>query len=162
ELVNNNGSYALNTLYTFRQGFVGGGGLLGLIADAKGDLFGTTNRLGTHSAGSVVEFVNNNGSYAFNALVNFTGGTDRGFPRRAPLADANGDLFATTPGGGLFGDGTVFELVNTNGSYALNTLFSFSGGNGAGPGGRLLADANGDLFGTTAQGGINNHGTVFE
>ena len=40
---------------------------------------------------------------------------------------------------------------------------NFSGGaGGSHPGGMLLVDANGNLFGTTLSGGANNAGTVFE
>jgi uncharacterized repeat protein (TIGR03803 family) len=44
----------------------------------------------------------------------------------------------------------------------LTTLVSFNGPNGANPYGSLIADANGDLFGTTYGGGANGQGTVFE
>ena len=44
----------------------------------------------------------------------------------------------------------------------LITLVSFNGANGAGPSGDLIADANGNLFGTTSGDGANNDGTVFE
>ena len=44
----------------------------------------------------------------------------------------------------------------------LTTLFSFNGSNGANPYAGLTVDANGNLFGTTFNGGANNDGTVFE
>ena len=44
----------------------------------------------------------------------------------------------------------------------LTTLVTFNGSNGAGLEGGLIADANGDLFGTTGNGGANGDGTVFE
>jgi uncharacterized repeat protein (TIGR03803 family) len=44
----------------------------------------------------------------------------------------------------------------------LTTLVSFNGGNGNSPYGGLIADSNGDLFGTTQAGGANGDGTVFE
>jgi uncharacterized repeat protein (TIGR03803 family) len=47
------------------------------------------------------------------------------------------------------------------GSYMLNTLVSFSGANGSSPSGPLVRDAQGNLFGTTNQGGANDLGTVF-
>ena len=48
-------------------------------------------------------------------------------------------------------DGTVFEIVKTAGGYASTptTLVSFNGTNGERPEGGLIADSNGDLFGTT-------------
>jgi YVTN family beta-propeller protein/uncharacterized repeat protein (TIGR03803 family) len=57
----------------------------------------------------------------------------------------------------------VFELVNNGGgSYTLTTLVSFNGTNGSIPVAGLIADAAGNLFGTTNAGGANNEGTVFE
>ena len=146
----------------------------GLIADANGDLFGTTTSGGTNY-GTVFEIVNSgaiaNPSYAGapQVLVNFTGqsGADPGgYPYADLSADANGNLFGTTTGGGANNDGTVFELVN-NGtlaepSYAAaKVLVSFTVESLATGG--LLIDAHGDLFGTTGSGGDSNgDGTVFE
>ena len=71
------------------------------------------------------------------------------------IANANGDLFGTTEYGDYYG-GTVFEIVNTGTVaapvYASTpiTLVSFNGSNGYNPPSGLIADANGDLFGTTA------------
>ena len=93
-------------------------------------------------------------------LISFIG-SDGSEPYSGLIADANGDLFGTTVNGGANGDGTVFEIVN-NGTLAApsyestpTTLVSFNGSNGAGPFGGLIANANGDLFGTTGD-------TVFE
>ena len=87
-------------------------------------------------------------------LVSFNGITI-GATRGSLIADANGDLFGTTQYGGAYGDGTVFEIVNTGTAAAPiyastpTTLVSFNGTNGAYPSGSLIADANGDFFGTT-------------
>jgi hypothetical protein len=56
----------------------------------------------------------------------------------------------------------VFELVRTLNGYSLQTLVNFNGANGANPSAGLVADANGDLFGTTFNGGTSGDGTVFE
>ena len=66
-------------------------------------------------------------------------------------------------GGGTSGNGTVFELVNHGGgNYTPVTLLSFNYTNGANPYAGLIADAAGDLFGTTSSGGTSGYGTVFE
>ena len=54
-------------------------------------------------------------------------------------------------GGGANEDGTVFEIAKTATGYASTptTLVSFNGADGGVPAGSLIADANGDLFGTT-------------
>ena len=46
--------------------------------------------------------------------------------------------------------------------YHLTTLVSFNFTNGAFPDGDLVADANGNLYGTTRGGGASGRGTVFE
>src|SRR6516225_5610580 len=55
-------------------------------------------------------------------------------------------------GGGASGNGTVFAIGNSTG--ALTTIWSFSGGSdGAIPGGPLLRDQTGTLYGNTLGGG---------
>jgi uncharacterized repeat protein (TIGR03803 family) len=161
ELVNNNGTYTLNTLFNFNGSNVStpNGGLL---ADANGDLFGTSEYGGSNNDGTVFELVKSNGSYTLNTLISFSSGNGSVSPDGGLIADANGDLFGTTGAGGPSNLGTVFELVNNNGAYTLDTLVNFNGGNGTNPDSGLIADANGDLFGTTQKGGTNNYGTVFE
>ena len=79
------------------------------------------------------------------------------------IADAAGNLFGTIPTGGANGDGAVFEIANLGGGADTPvTLLSFNGADGALPYGGLIADAAGDLFGTTDRGGANGDGTVFE
>ena len=93
-------------------------------------------------------------------LVNFDS-VNGANPRGSLIADAHGDLFGTTEGGGTHSDlGTVFEIAKTAHGYASTptTLVVFNGTNGAFPDGGLIADAHGDLFGTTAFGA----GSVFE
>jgi hypothetical protein len=64
----------------------------------------------------------------------------------------------------------VFEIAKTAHGYAStpSSLVSFNGTNGSQPIAGMLADAHGDLFGTTEEGGANflteggSLGTVFE
>src|SRR5690348_17218255 len=96
-----------------------------------------------------------------NTLLSF-GGSNGAFPEADLMVDANGDLFGTTQQGGASNDGAVFEIAKTATGYASTptTLVSFDGSDGAIPSfGGLIADANGDLFGTTKGGGANNDGT---
>jgi hypothetical protein len=66
--------------------------------------------------------------------------------------------------GGPNNEGTVFEIAKTAHGYASTptTLVSFNGTDGAYPEARMIADAHGDLFGTTFAYGPNGYGTVFE
>jgi uncharacterized repeat protein (TIGR03803 family) len=134
----------------------------GVIADAHGNLFGTTDRGGASNLGTVFEIEKTASGYASpTILVSFNHGAN---PYAGLLADAHGNLFGTTAYRGKYGHGTVFEIEKTASGYATTPTFlvSFNGTNGANPVGRLLADAHGNLFGTTHRGGANNLGTVFE
>ena len=137
----------------------------GLIADANGNLFGTTIYGGTYGYGTVFEIANSGGVYAGTptTLVSFNN-SDGKIPIASLIADANGNLFGITVEGGLYGDGTVFEIAKTSSGYASTptTLVNFNGNDGAVPETGLIADANGNLFGTTGVGGASNYGTVFE
>jgi uncharacterized repeat protein (TIGR03803 family) len=98
----------------------------------------------------VFEIAKTGGSYASTptTLVSFNG--TNGAAPGGLIADAAGNFFGTTSEGGANGFGTVFELVNNGGgSYTLTTLVSFNGTNGANPTAGLIADAAGNLFGTT-------------
>jgi uncharacterized repeat protein (TIGR03803 family) len=131
--------------------------LEGLVADANGNLFGTTSQGGTSGLGTVFEIAKSAGGYAPSSqtLVSFgTGGVE---PAGSLFVDSNGDLFGTTEIGpaGASALGTVFEIKkNADGSYASSptTLINFNGVDGAHPGGNLIADSRGDLFGRTEGG----------
>ena len=105
-----------------------------LIADSNGDLFGTTSRGGANGIGTVFEIAKTVAGYASTptTLVSFNGAR-RHYPQGGLIADANGDLFGTTRGGGANGDGTVFEIAKTASGYASTptTLVSFNGADGA-------------------------------
>ena len=165
EIARTSGGYASTptTLVSFK----GSNGSLpysGLIADASGDLFGTTKGGGTSIDGTVFEIVRTSSGYASTptVLANFNY-ADGANPDAGLIADAAGNLFGTTNSGGN-GDGTVFEIARTSSGYASTpaTLASFNLTNGSGPVASLIADAAGDLFGTTQSGGANMDGTVFE
>ena len=76
------------------------------------------------------------------------------------IADAAGNLYGTTYEGGTAADCTVFEVAT--GTHALTTLATFNGDNGEYPDAGLIADAAGNLYGTTEWGGAASRGTLFE
>ncbi|MGC2405612.1 MAG: choice-of-anchor tandem repeat GloVer-containing protein, partial [Candidatus Cybelea sp.] len=79
---------------------------------------------------------------------------DGALPGDSLIADADGALYGTTVYGGTHDDGTVYKLTPKGSGYAESVLYSFKGGkDGANPGGRLIADLSGTLYGTTTLGG---------
>jgi hypothetical protein len=141
----------------------------GLVADANGDLFGTTTHGGADNSGAVFEIAKTNGGYANSAktVVSFDG-SDGSFPFGSLFVDSNGDLFGTTAtGAGAGVDGTIFEIKKIGGAYdpMPTTLADLAEVGGTAAEGSLIADANGDLFGTTEPTGgldLGPGGTVFE
>ena len=145
----------LTTLATFTG--ANGADPWGVTSDAAGDLFGTTANGGADGDGTVFEIAKSTGE--LTTLATFTGANGEN-PFGTVINDAAGDLFGTTAFGGADGDGTVFEIAKSTGE--LTTLATFTGANGATPAGSLTIDAEGDLFGTTANGRVDGDGTVFE
>lgn len=136
-----------------------------LIADANGNLFGTTLVGGVSSSGTVFEIMKTSNGYAGLPTILFSfDGPHGAYPAAGLVADASGNLFGTTTQGGAFGQGTVFEIAKTATGYASTptVLVSFDGIQGRSPQAALILDANGNLFGTTAYGGRSQEGTVFE
>lgn len=138
----------------------------GLIMDADGNLFGTTSRGGANGAGTVFEILNTSLGYAGLpiTLVDFNGNDGRS-PEGSLLMDAAGDLFGTTSLGGTNNAGTVFEIPKTALGYASvpTTLASFGQSYGITPRAGLIADASGNLLGTTLESPTpDGGGTVFQ
>ena len=137
-----------------------------LFMDSNGDLFGATVQGGTND-GATYEIAKIAGGFATTPTfladiptgLNTLAGPNGNVPNLS--ADANGDLFGLEITGGSDSLGAVVEFPAGGG--APTTLASFTPSVGAsGPGGRLLVDASGDLFGTTLSGGAHGAGTVFE
>jgi len=158
-----------------------------LIADANGNLYGTTNVGGAHNQGVVFELSNSHGVWTETVLHDFCaqancadGGNFFGSPLGgfAPglVMDASGNLLGATSGGGAIKGGccgVLFKLVPNGASSTYTVLYDFCSLNacldGAWPIGSLTLDASGNLFGATFTGGGNNSdphhwggGTVFE
>jgi len=140
------GTYSV--LHSFTGGADGGYSATGLILDAAGNLYGTASE-GAFGTGVVFKLDTTN---AETVLYSFMGGTDGAYPSGALLRDAAGNLYGTASLGGAFNQGVVFK-VDTLGNETV--LYSFTGGaDGGSPGGGVVTDASGNLYGTAAAGGI--------
>ncbi|MDB5289590.1 MAG: hypothetical protein JWL69_831 [Phycisphaerales bacterium] len=151
------GTHALSTLVAFNS-LNGANPNATLIADAAGNLYGTTGYGGQFGDGTIFELAA--GTHAFSTLATFNNINGR-FPQTGLIADAAGNLYGTAfIGGGNTNYGTVFKLAS--GTHVISTLATFNSSNGANPNGGLIADAAGNFYGTTEYGGANDNGTVFE
>ena len=121
-----------------------------LIADGAGFLCGTT--------GSGNVFKIDIETYALTTLATFN--TDNGQCEAGLIQDSDGNLYGTTALGGASNLGTVYKLDAM--THAITTLATFNGTNGELPQCNLIADAAGNLYGTTFRGGEIGLGTVFK
>ena len=167
-------------LFSFSGKAAGNTPMGGLVADAAGNLYGTTSYGGanisqclwsTKGCGTVFELSpGSSGAWTETILYNFTGGSDGGIPIGSLIFDAKGNLYGTTArGGNTSSSGTVFELSpSSSGGWTETTLHIFTGApDGQGPVAGLAMDAKGNLYGTTLYGGVDDCntlpcGTVFE
>jgi uncharacterized repeat protein (TIGR03803 family) len=131
----------------------------GLLQATNGNFYGTTTGGGAKGFGSVFEITPGG---VLTTLHSFDY-TDGDFPIGALLEATNGTLYGTTYGGGATGNGTVFKITPAG---VLTTLYSFCPQAGCTDGqvpyGALVQATNGNFYGTTAEGGANDHGTIFK
>jgi uncharacterized repeat protein (TIGR03803 family) len=161
-----NGEWTLKVLHRFngKDGFEPTYG--GLILDTAGNLYGTTEAGGPYSHGAVYELTASNGKWTEKILYSFCSpsGCAAGFPAGGVIFDGAGNLYGTTEYGGAHNEGTVFQLIPSNGKWTAKLLHSFNrnGTDGAYPVGSLALDKSGSLYGTTLYGGTNDYGTAFQ
>jgi uncharacterized repeat protein (TIGR03803 family) len=102
----------------------------------------------------------------YKTLHKFTGdATDGELPFVGVTFDPAGNLYGTTSEGGAYNYGIVFKLTpNNDGHWTESVLHSFNadGKDGGVPFAGVIFDRAGNLYGTTALGGVYDYGTVFE
>jgi hypothetical protein len=149
-----------------------------LVMDANGAIYGTTQFGGPGVVGTVWKLTPPaEGRTAWTeSIVHGFSGADGFRPFGPVLIDAKGAIYGTTIQGGpdpncafgTFTCGVVYKLTppkKGQTEYTATVLHQFgNAGDGASPSFGLVADAQGNLFGTTGNGPGNNGvlGTVFE
>lgn len=163
----------LNTLYSFCNEFNcrdGENPTASLMQATNGNLYGTTPSGGPNHnskicassgcgtifritlAGALGTF------YSFCSLPNCADGSQ---PEASLVQTTDGNFYGTAYGGGAFGGGTVFKITSTG---KLTTIYSFCSSANCADGAQplsLIQATDGNFYGTTFFGGINNYGTVF-
>jgi uncharacterized repeat protein (TIGR03803 family) len=127
-----------------------------LIRDKLGNLYGTALFGGANDDGTVYKY-GFDGSFTVLHAFN---GTDGEFPEHGVVSDKDGNLYGVTAFGGATDNGSVYKIA-ANGTFS--TLYSFTGGDDGGfLYGGLDIDNDGNIYGSTADGGANAEGTVFK
>ncbi len=150
------GQWTQTVIYSFTGAADGGNPYSSLMADATGNLYGTTYYTGCDGClgfYTTAFELSPNGLGAFTQSVIYTF-TDYGVPLTGLTQDSAGNLYGTTAYNNGSFDGTVFELKPSGGNWIENILHTFSGGSDGGiPMAGLVFDAAGNLYGTTSAGG---------
>lgn len=95
----------------------------------------------------------------YRVFYSFAGGSDGANPL-GNLLKIGQEFYGTTYFGGAYGHGTVFKVARDG---TESVLYSFTGGgDGSQPYATLVADNDGNFYGTTYIGGQHGYGTVFK
>jgi uncharacterized repeat protein (TIGR03803 family) len=151
----------------------------GLFMDKLGNLYGATSEYLVFNAqtnGTVFELSPPSAeqtTWSFTNIHKFClmSNCSDGMLPSAVIMDGTGNLYGTTASGGANGAGTVFELSPPpvgKTSWTEKNLYNFCAqkncGDGYLPGGGVILDVSGNLYGTTAFGGYTGGatGTMFK
>ena len=168
------GAWTETNLHEFTFGNDGCQPYASLVMDKVGALYGTTLGGGIGGgAGTVFKLTppgKHGGQWTEKILYTFTEGSDGGHPLSNLVFHDNGILYGTTQNGGMVqggfsGYGVVFKLTppkKQGGSWTESVVYTFTGGADGGiPSGGIIFDKNGNLYGTTAAGGITDSHCAF-
>ena len=107
-----------SVLYSFSGGDDGGYPLAGLVLDAAGNLYGTTESGGSSGQGTVFKVT----KAGVETVLHSFDGTDGCIPLGGLVRDAAGNLYGTTNSCGSSGVGTVFKLSKTGKEKVLHNF----------------------------------------
>jgi uncharacterized repeat protein (TIGR03803 family) len=161
---------AETVLYFFKGGNDGAMPVAGLVRDSAHNLYGTTRNGGgssncTDGCGTVFKLAPDGTETVLHA---FADGSDGANPNAGVIVDAAGNIYGTTVRGGANGYGTVFKLAADGTETVLYNFCSrLNCADGTTPYSGLISDSAGNLYGTTALGGITRgsrigNGTIFK
>ncbi len=162
ELRHSHGSWTETKIHTFTAGADGEYPINGLVEGADGTLYGTTLFGGPFQYGTVFSLTQSGGNWTHTVIHDFGNGMDGQEPYGG-LLRVGDTLYGTAEFGGTSGSGIIFSLTGSGGNWTETILYNFGGGaDGALPCAAMIADANGNLYGTTFMGGTKDNGTVWE
>jgi uncharacterized repeat protein (TIGR03803 family) len=158
-------TWTFTHLHDFNTENDDGGGLAGGITlDSAGNIYGA-NGGGPLALGAIYELSPSGGTWTESILYAFNGSPDGQTPFQNPIFDASGNLWGTTYSGGQTatcqGCGVIYKLVpKGGGQWSEKVVYNFAtqngGADGYNPLSGLIADANGNFYGTTTRGGNYN------
>jgi uncharacterized repeat protein (TIGR03803 family) len=149
-------------IYDFKAGTDGEYPINGVVQGSDGTLYGTTLFGGSYQYGTLFSLKQSGGSWTHTVLHEFGSAADGQEPYGGLLLVGD-TLYGTAEFGGTKGAGIIFSLSQSGGVWTENILYNFNGGSdGAEPCATLIADADGNLYGTAFAAGGKGQGTVWE
>lgn len=132
--------------------------LTGVIVDKEGNLYGTTQQIGS---GIVFKLTPSGTLTTFYHFCSVSAACPDGqYPYAGLALDSKGNLYGTTENGGAEGVGTVFKLTP---SGTETVLYSFTcQTDGCFPQAGVVLDSKGNLYGATPFGGASASGNLFK
>ncbi len=150
------GASGVITLHNF-TGAASGTGPDPVAISPAGGFYGSTFYGGPANAGVVYE-IDSGGRE--KVLYSFTGGADGKYPNGPVARDSGGNIYGATSDGGAANLGVVYK-VTPSGQFTL--LHSFTGGaDGAIPESGVILGSDGNLYGSTTNGGTGSQTGVQE
>jgi uncharacterized repeat protein (TIGR03803 family) len=145
-------------LHAFNPSTEGDFAVTSLIQGTDGRLYGMTSIGGVNGEGTIFAMATD--GTGFTLLRSFTPATDGAYPDGGLVQGADGRLYGTTSAGGANSDGTIFAIAADGAGFTvLHSLAPATDGVGARA--TLTQGTDGKLYGTTAEGGADDAGTIF-
>ena len=130
---------------------------------ANGHVIGMSSSGGNQGYGTIYQLTLSGSHAKETVLWNFgTVSGDGAYPYGNACTDKKGVIYGTTRAGGSGGSsglGTFFTLTPSSSTYK-ESVYSFTGANGANPYAGPSVDSKGNLYVTTASGGSKDEGAV--
>ena len=105
------GAWSEKVLYSFQAGQDGNSSISNLVADAAGNLYGTTSEGGLGS-GTIFKLTpDQNGNWSESLPHLFANSPDGAFPYAGMVSDGAGTFYGATVHGGSNGDGTIYRFI---------------------------------------------------
>jgi uncharacterized repeat protein (TIGR03803 family) len=163
ELTPGSSGWTQTILHNFAGGSSDGAIGAGVAFDSHGNLFGFTEEGGYEDWGVTFELQPADGGYNYSVIYLFMpqpGGAP-GYIS-VPVLDSAGNLYGSGTSGGSGNAGVAFELTPSDGTWNFVTLHDFSGPDGDEPGGNVILDPQGNVYGCAEYGGGAGEGVVWQ
>jgi uncharacterized repeat protein (TIGR03803 family) len=139
------------------------------VLDSEGNLYGTAGFGGANNVGAVYKLTASGKETVLHSFCSLKNCADGSAPSGGVIIDSEGNLYGTTLYGGASsngsgvtsGAGVLYKLAPSGQETVLYNFCSLANcADGALPSGRLLMDSEGNLYGTTVNGGISSDAGV--